>query len=217
MKTICHRINFHDQNNIKQIPKCLEKGLDFFEIDIQLCKDGLVVFHDYTLESKGVDKKILDLTVSELGVYNILSIDDLFKILKKHNNLHIILDVKGYNERIIGILYKKLIEYNNTSNTTFYIQSFNHYIIDLLKKFLGNHKKSIKYGYLISGFMNIYWDVYTKNIDYVCIDNEFVFKYLDKLDKPIYLYNCNSVNQLNCSIEYIEGIITDFPDNFKKD
>ena len=40
---------------------------------------------------------------------------------------------------------------------------------------------------------------------------------MDKLDKPIYLYNCNSVNQLNCSIEYIEGIITDFPDNFKKD
>ena len=111
------------------------KRPDFFEIDIQLCKDGLVVFHDYTLESKGVDKKILDLTVSELGVYNILSADDLFKILKNHNNLHIILDVKGYNERIVGILYKNLREYNNISNTTFYIQSFNHYIIDLLKKF----------------------------------------------------------------------------------
>ena len=31
MKTICHRINFHDQNNIKQIPKCLEKGWIFLK------------------------------------------------------------------------------------------------------------------------------------------------------------------------------------------
>ena len=101
------------------------------------------------------------------------------------------LDIKGYNERIIGLLYKHLTNFNNTNNTTFYIQSFNHYIIDLLKKFLGDKKDSIKYGYLITGFMNIYWDMYTKNIDYLCIDNEFVFKYLPKIDKPIYVYNCN--------------------------
>lgn len=214
MKTISHRICYYNQNDIKQIPLSLEKNIDFFEIDVQLCKDGLVIFHDYNLEEKGVYKNITEYTINELESYNIQSLDMLLKVLNAHNGLNIMLDIKGHNEKIVGLLYKLLNGYNNTNNTKFFIQSFNHYIIDLLRKFLGCKDSTIQYGYLISGFMNIYWDTYTKNIDYVCIDNEFVAKYLSRIDKPLYIYNCNHDKELNCPKDKVIGVVTDFPNNF---
>ena len=214
MKTICHRINLYNQNNIYLIEDSIKNGDNNFEVDIQLCSDGLVVYHDDTLEKIGIHKHIKNFTINQLEKYNIHSINRLFAILDKiESNISVFLDLKGSNEKLIGALYKILLEFNNRK-VMLYIQSFNHFFIDLLKDILVK-KRNIVYGYLINGFMNIQWNTYLKKIDFVCIDNTFVNKYVDKIDKNIYIYNCNNPDDIIVDQKYIKGVITDFPRKFK--
>ena len=73
MKTICHRINLCNQNNIYLIENSIKNGDNSFEVDIQLCSDGLVVFHDDTLEKIGIHKHIRHFSINQLEKYNIYS------------------------------------------------------------------------------------------------------------------------------------------------
>uniref|UniRef100_A0A6C0JIK9 GP-PDE domain-containing protein n=1 Tax=viral metagenome TaxID=1070528 RepID=A0A6C0JIK9_9ZZZZ len=215
MNVICHRIDYYSQNNINLIDSYIKKGINSFEIDIQLCKDEIVIFHDFSLTSKGINKNVSEFPLEQLEKYGIYSIDKLFSLLTNYSKVNIFLDLKGFNEKLIGKLYEKLINIDLSKNT-FYIQSFNHYFINLLKKLLGNNIKNIFFGYLIGTYMDIHWHKYIKNIDYLCIDNQFISKFIKKIEKPLYVYNCNSKEELTCESRFLSGIITDFPFNFKR-
>ena len=209
MKIIYHRIDYKNQNDVDMISINIENGITSFELDLQLAKDNIVIFHDSTLKKKGIYKNICDYSCEELKQLNISNIDDLCNVLGKYKNLDIFLDLKGANNKMLTFLYYKLPLLKRHS---IYIQSFNHLYIDILKKLI--NYDYVKFGYIIHGYLSISWSQYLQSIDFICIDNQYLPLFIKGLDINIYIYNCNSYDEIKSNRKFISGIITDFPDHF---
>ena len=50
MKIIYHRIDYKHQNDVDMIAINIEKGITSFELDLQLAKDNIVIYHDSTFK-----------------------------------------------------------------------------------------------------------------------------------------------------------------------
>jgi len=209
MKIIYHRIDYKNQNDVDMIAINIENGITSFELDLQLAKDNIVIYHDSTLKNKHIYKNISDYSCEELKQLNISNIDDLCDILQKYNNLDIFLDLKGANNKMLTFLYYKIPLLKNHS---IYIQSFNHLYIDILKRLI--KFDYVKFGYIMHGYLCILWDQYLQSVDYICIDNQYIPLFIKNLDIDIYIYNCNSYDEIKFNRKYITGIITDFPEHF---
>ena len=108
MQIIYHRIDYKHQNNVDMIAINIEKGITSFELDLQLAKDNIVIYHDPTLQKKNIYKNICDYSCEELKQLNISNIDDLCDLLQKYKNLDIFLDLKGVNNKMLTFLYYKI-------------------------------------------------------------------------------------------------------------
>ena len=50
MIIINHRISRFSENDIYKLEELSKKGIKNFEIDLQLCQDDIVIYHNFTLE-----------------------------------------------------------------------------------------------------------------------------------------------------------------------
>ena len=90
-----------------------------------------------------------------------------------------------------------------------YLQSFNLNFIYLIKEYRLFKDKNWKIGFLIAGFIpNITYDV-----DYIAIESCY-YPLLKNINLPIYLYTVNGKDELINIDTPVEGIFTDYPENF---
>lgn len=85
-------------------------GFRFFEVDVDITSDGkIILFHDYSnistktlwLSAKVSSYKWNEIkTFKYCGRYDLLTIDDLIDLLKKYEDIHIILDIKRHGVRV---------------------------------------------------------------------------------------------------------------------
>ncbi len=125
------------ENTIASMRKALEIGVDGFEFDIQLSKDGIpVVIHDDTLERTTNGKGLVsDFTLKELqkldaGNSNFLgekipTLQNVIDMVDRRTNLFIELKAEGATKPVADIINNAV---NNLgwSYEQFFICSFNH-------------------------------------------------------------------------------------------
>ena len=205
MEIINHRISRQRENNLDDILTLVNKGFKSFEVDLQLCKDEIVIYHNFTLKDKNILRNVENFNYSYLKTLGIDNIDKLFSILEKVNNINIYLDIKGYNDRLIYLLLPKL---EKIKNNNIFIQSYNYNFIKLVTIFRNTHKKNWKIGYITAG----YHPNFNFNTDYLVIDKSHYNLYKN-CTIPLYLYTVNSKEELDKNNNII-GIFTDYPENF---
>ena len=205
MKIINHRISRLAENKVIKLKELSKKGIENYEIDLQLCKDDIVVYHNFTLENLGIFKNIEDYKYKDLESLGIDNLDKLFLILKSLPKLDIYLDLKGYNEKLIYLLLPKL---EKIKNHNIFIQSFNYNFIKLITIFKNTHNKSWKIGFITAGYISSL----KYNIDYL-VSEKCYYNLYKNIDIPLYLYTVNSPDELKKDFK-LEGIFTDYPENF---
>jgi glycerophosphoryl diester phosphodiesterase len=114
MDIINHRIYRKYENKACYLKAMIDKGCTKFEIDVAMCKDELVLFHDSTIKYANSTKNISDCDYNELDKFGIDNIDDLiaelllYKGKDLQKSLDIYLDIKGNNNNTISFLLNKL-------------------------------------------------------------------------------------------------------------
>lgn len=224
MHIINHRICRKHENKVCQLKKMIEKGYSKFEIDVIMCKDDLVIFHDTSIKLRNTSKNIIDCCYTDLKKLGIDNIDDLISELSIYRSqyfqqpLDIYLDIKGNsNETITRLLNKiKVLDSANTSRSTttyrdsyvllltninIYLQTFNYNFILELRKYMPYNKYKI--GLILAGYL----PYIPPNIDYLVVENtyfalyeqyaNFSHKLHSKTQRlPIYLYTINSKDEI---------------------
>ncbi|MDO5520427.1 MAG: glycerophosphodiester phosphodiesterase family protein [bacterium] len=138
-----HR-GFHDnegdapENSLQAFSNAIDYGYGI-ELDIQLSKDGVpVVFHDYTLNRvTGVDRKVSDLTLSELKQLRLCKSDQQIPTLEEvlqlvEGMVPLIIEFKV--ERLDLALCDKAIPLLDQYNGIYCMESFNPLVVRWFKK-----------------------------------------------------------------------------------
>ena len=185
MKIILHR-----GNNLEVLKKYF-KHVDMIEVDGKLILD-----HD----PHKIDPNRSYLSINEIFKYNRDVILDL-KIIQNE---------KKYIRALV--LYLKRNKKKKTKKI--YISSFNHVIINTLKKQKNKFSKKIKFGYIIHSAIPDVAKLIPKDLDFISINHAHYFKKI-KISKniEIFAYTINKPEYL--PKKRIDGIITDNPDIFK--
>lgn len=205
MEIINHRISRNNENKVDSILNLSNKGIKSFELDLQLCNDSIVIYHNYTLREKKIFNNIENYSYKFLEELDIDNIDKLFLVLEKVNNLNIYFDIKGYNDKLIYLLLPKL---SLVKRHNIFLQSFNYNFVKLITIFKNTHNLDWKVGYITASYRP---DIKFKT-DYLVIDKSH-YKLYKNLDIPLFLYTVNSPGEIDSSYK-IKGIFTDYPENF---
>ncbi|MEK6746383.1 MAG: glycerophosphodiester phosphodiesterase family protein [Pseudomonadota bacterium] len=135
------------ENTLASMRKALEIGVDGFEFDIQLSKDGIpVVIHDDTLErttngkGKVSDFSLKDLQKLDAGNSNFLgekipTLQDVIDMADKRTRLFIELKADGATEPVADMV-SNAVKKLGWSYEQFFICSFNHQQIALSRLLL---------------------------------------------------------------------------------
>lgn len=227
MNIINHRIDRCNENRVSSINNMINNKIYNFEIDINMCNDELILFHDSQIEDNGNIYDISDICYNELN--NVDKFDDLIKYLnnisfldKQINDLHIYIDIKGTNQEIIKLIINKLNFKKNTYNGIhFYFQTFNHNFITELQR--QNINQFHKIGFITYG----YSPYIPLGIDYLVIDKQFIKLYTNYMESlyrtnqiknliPLYAYTVNSKDEITNFLinNDLSGIFTDYPERF---
>lgn len=191
MKVIVHRLNSNSQNTIRGLKESLANDFRRFEVDIRKCGDKIVLCHDYLYEPSE--------TLDDLECF--------LDYVNKQNNIEIYFDIKGTDNSIVYALKEMAKSFNVTN--VYLFQSFNIDILLQLKALNLPHKR----GLIVSGYRPIHYSV-LYDIDYLCIEEEYVNKYID-YDIPKYLFTVNSAKMMEYYKKIgIKGIFTDVPHIF---
>jgi len=125
------------ENTLASMRKALEIGVDGFEFDIQLSKDGIpVVIHDDTLErttngkGKVSDFSLKDLQKLDAGNSNFLgekipTLQNVIDMVDKRTRLFIELKAEGATKPVADII-TNAVKHNGWSYEQFFICSFDH-------------------------------------------------------------------------------------------
>lgn len=99
---------------------------DGVEIDVQLCKSGeIVLYHDINLHGHFIK----DLNFDELKLYNIASLEDIYKKVPFIQEKILLIDIKGNDYNIVDAL-EGFFKFMDTSNI--YFCSFNAPLVNQL-------------------------------------------------------------------------------------
>ncbi len=128
------------ENSLKAFEAAVEKGVGI-ELDVQLSADGeVMVFHDYTLSRMtGVEKKLADLTLSELQDLSLKSTDQKIPTFKEvlkviDGKVPLLVELKG--ENLNTDLCPKVAEILKEYSGPYCIESFNPLLIKAMRKYL---------------------------------------------------------------------------------
>ncbi len=127
------------ENSLAAFERACEKGFGI-ELDIQLSSDGeVMVFHDHTLSRMtGVDKKLCELTASELSALRLSGSDERIPTLKEvlalvGGRVPILVELKG--ESFDTSLCEKAAEILKDYKGRYCIESFNPLLVRGMRKY----------------------------------------------------------------------------------
>ena len=209
MQIIAHRgaSALFKENTLKAFKTAYAMGINAFETDIQLSKDGfLVLNHDYQLNQK----PIKDYTLEELKKFDICTLEELLTILDKRSFLNI--EIKNDDNIYPGIEEKLALclkQHNQDKNQNFLISSFYLPSLYKVKEFL----PKLKIGRLTKKFDAKEIETlkpYSLNMSYKRINKEII-AFCHQRDIKVFIYTVNDLvlfNQLKK-----DGVDAVFSDN----
>lgn len=237
VKIIAHRgaSGYAPENTRVSILKGLELGCDGFEVDVQLASSGeVVVFHDFTLErtTSGSgslrDINLYDLKKLDLGSWfseefkgeKIMTLEELLKIVPENKILNI--EVKVRHDEINKIEEKvvEILKRAGRVEGDVIISSFNHRIIKEINKL----EPKLKTGLLLTaGVLDIENYIKINNLKIYSVHSYGEFtgrKMVEKMNEigvKTYIWTVNSAEEAKILKDFgVTGIITNFPDKFRK-
>ncbi|RZD40633.1 MAG: hypothetical protein CXT73_06375 [Methanobacteriota archaeon] len=180
---------------------------DMIELDIQLCKNEIIVSHDLTIENKNM----IDMTIEELKKYNIITLREFFNIVNRKNTL-VYLDLKGSIE-----LSQKLLDYLyelNIDLTKVFIASFNIEHLDTIYKM----NKTIKLGYITNNMLDnkVINDLMKYDLRFICfyysILTQECIDYCHNKNTKVFVYTCSNSKDYDVikKLNNLDGIVTDY-------
>lgn len=180
---------------------------DMIELDIQLCKNEIIVSHDLTIENKN----IIDMTIEELKKYNIITLKEFFNIVNKINIL-VYLDLKGsieISQKLLDYLYELNVDFNKI-----YIASFNIEHLDTIYKM----NKTVKLGYITDNVLDnkVINDMMKYDLNFICFDyNILTQKCIDcchNKNAHVFVYTCSNQKDYDVikKLNHLDGILTDY-------
>lgn len=142
------------ENTLMSVRKALEFGVDGFEFDIQLSKEGEpVVIHDDTLErTTNGTGKVANYTVAQLQAFDagqgekIPTLRNLLDAVDKRCKLFIELKAEGCEHAVAAIL-REYVEKHGWSWEHFYVCAFDHPQLVAIRKI----EPSLRISALIAG------------------------------------------------------------------
>jgi glycerophosphoryl diester phosphodiesterase len=216
------------ENTVEGFEFAINQGIDRFELDVQLTKDGrMVVIHDPTLErTTGIKKKVFEMTSRELNSLDARKntqpwptpchIPMLDELLEKFNSVkHWQLEVKTDDKSRLNILSNRLIEYIHTKHLfeKVVITSFDKWLLKEVKR----RDKRIATGFITDNrFPNPIKTALGLNCQYLCLDRKLVDKsIIEQAHDNNLIVSSWTVNNLQEAIQFknwgIDSIITDLP------
>ena len=191
MQIIAHRgaSAFFKENTLQAFKAAYAMGVNAFETDIQLSKDGfLVLNHDYSINQKPVKEYSLE----ELKKFNICTLEELLQILDKRSFLNI--EIKNHNNIYPGIEEKFALclkKYRQENNPNILVSSF--YLPSLYK--VKTILPKLKIGRLTENFNeqeieNL--NPYSLNTSYKKINKEII-SFCHKRKIKVFIYTVNNL------------------------
>ena len=207
-KSIAHRGFQEKDNSYISINKAFNIGFDMIELDVQLCKDDIIFYHDLFINNISIEtltyKEILDID------RQVMNLDFFFKNFS-YQIVDIYFDLKGNVDLSNNFL--NYIRSNNINTSNFYIASFNMNHLDLLKK--NKHQFSYKIGFITCNtFKDDILNIKIDGLDFISIDIGYLNKknitFLKKKNLEIFTYTLKDLSQYTkiCNFD-IDGIVTD--------
>ena len=191
MQIIAHRgaSAFFKENTLKAFKTAYAMGVNAFETDIQLSKDGfLVLNHDYSINQKPV----AEYSLKELRKFDICTLEELLQILDKRSFLNI--EIKNHNNLYPNIEEKLALclkKYKQENNANILISSF--YLPSLYK--VKTLLPKLKIGRLTEDFdpkeiENL--KPYSLNTGYKMI-NKNIIDFCHKRNIKVFIYTVNDL------------------------
>lgn len=210
MRIIAHRgaSAFFKENTLTAFKAAYNMGVNAFETDIQVSKDGfLVLNHNYSLNKKSIK----EYTLKELKNFAICTLEELLAILDKRSFLNI--EIKNDNniypniEEKLALCLKK---YGQEKNTNLLISSFYLPSLYKIKKLLPD----LKIGLLTKKF-NLKeiesLNPYSVNMSYKRI-NKKIIDICHKKDKKIFIYTVDNLKLFNkLKKDGVDAVFSDNP------
>ena len=210
IKSIAHRGFMLKDNSIQAFNRAFGIGFDMIELDIQICKDDVVIYHDLTFNNKFVS----ELTYKEMKSFDcdIINFDYFIKNFS-YEAIDIYIDIKGSD-----LVIEKIFEYitkNNINISTFYFASFNFNHLQKLQLFKSMSQFNFKIGFITQNSFNI--DILNsiiKDIDFIVYEldylNHLEIDLLKKNNIIVYVYTLKNKIYLKKLQNYnIDGIVSD--------
>ena len=210
IKSIAHRGFMLKDNSIQAFNRAFGIGFDMIELDIQICKDDVVIYHDLTFNNKFVS----ELTYKEMKSFDcdIINFDYFIKNFS-YQAIDIYIDIKGSD-----LVIEKIFEYitkNNINISTFYFASFNFNHLQKLQLFKSMSQFNFKIGFITQNSFNI--DILNsiiKDIDFIVYEldylNHLEIDLLKKNNIIVYVYTLKNKIYLKKLQNYnIDGIVSD--------
>ena len=210
IKSIAHRGFMLKDNSIQAFNRAFGMGFDMIELDIQICKDDVVIYHDLTFNNKFVS----ELTYKEMKSFDcdIINFDYFIKNFS-YQAIDIYIDIKGSD-----LVIEKIFEYtlkNNINISTFHFASFNFNHLQKLQLFKSMSQFNFKIGFITQNSFNI--DILNsiiKDIDFIVYEldylNHLEIDLLKKNNITVYVYTLKNEIYLKKLQNYnIDGIVSD--------
>jgi len=210
IKSIAHRGFMLKDNSIQAFNRAFGMGFDMIELDIQICKDDIVIYHDLTFNNKFVS----ELTYKEMKSFDcdIINFDYFIKNFS-YEAIDIYIDIKGSD-----LVIEKIFEYitkNNINNSTFYFASFNFNHLQKLQSFKSKSQFNFKIGFITQNSFNInILNSIIKDIDLIVYEldylNHLEIDFLKKNNITVYVHTLKNEIYLKKLQNYnIDGIVSD--------
>ena len=194
-------------NSYESIQKAIDLGCKIIEIDIRLTKDKeIVLAHDEIYVVNNNKKNVTNSLLQDLD--NIIELNNMLLSVPKHIIFY--LDIKcEENESAFVIKINQILK--QYPNRIFYIASFSKYFVSLFTSIYTNYRL----GYIFELFDTKIYNILKNKIYFIVNKMTQTKEFMDFLeidDKIKYVYTINNVVLIDKYIEYIDGIITDYPD-----
>lgn len=207
-KSIAHRGFQENDNSYIAINKAFNLGFDMIELDIQMCKDDIIFYHDLTINNIYIEtltyKQILEINKQ------IMNLDFFFKNFN-YQSIDIYFDLKGNSK--LSTKFLNYITDNNINTKQFYIASFNMSHLDVLK--VNKFRFSYKIGFITCNiFKEDILNLIIDGLDFISIDIDYLNKnsitFFKNKNLEIFTYTLKNLAQYTYISNYdIDGIVTD--------
>lgn len=197
----------YKDNSVEAFNESINNKFDMIELDIQLCKNDIIVNHDLTIDNKN----IIDMTLEELRKYNLISLKEFFDIVKNKDIL-VYLDLKGsieLSQKLLDCLYELNIDLSKI-----FVSSFNLEHI----KYIYENNKQINISFISSSMLdnNKIDEIMKYNLKFICFNYTILTQecidYCHNKKTKVYVYTCSNETDYKeiKKFNQLDGIVTDY-------